>query len=184
MYRLTILSIWRNPLITPLVPKFLSLTWNHSFLCGAILVHPGPRLLVNWPPPSPFPPYSLFPPPMVPQSSYAPFYDNITTPTSLSSELYIVNLCICLHSDSNQFFSFCSVKHFVQFFSQLLIPKQSCLIIIRFLFDYCSNNVWLLFHYCSNIVWLLFDYCLIIVQLLFIILVLEMYSMYFDPVNT
>jgi hypothetical protein len=94
MYRLTILSIWRSPLITllddspwqiplitPLVPESLSLTWNPSFLCGVILVHPGPRLLVNWPPP----PHSLFPPPTVPQSNYAPFYDDITTPTSLSS---------------------------------------------------------------------------------------------------
>jgi hypothetical protein len=34
--------------------------------------------------PSPFPPHSLFPPPTVPQFNYAPFYDNITTPTSLS----------------------------------------------------------------------------------------------------
>jgi hypothetical protein len=45
------ISIWRNPLtnslITPLVPESLLLTWNPSFLCGAILVHPGPRLLVN-----------------------------------------------------------------------------------------------------------------------------------------
>ncbi len=72
MYRLTILSIcrsplitpldnspwyspWYLPLITPLVPEPLSLTWNPSFLCGAILVHPGPRLLVNWP----SPPHSL-----------------------------------------------------------------------------------------------------------------------------
>ncbi len=59
---------WGVPLITPLVnlpfgwrpslvPESLSLTWNPSFLRGAILVHPGPRLLVNWPPPflpSPF----------------------------------------------------------------------------------------------------------------------------------
>ncbi len=47
------------PLITPFVPEFLLLTWKPSFLCGAILVHPGPRLIVNWPPP----PHSLFPPP-------------------------------------------------------------------------------------------------------------------------
>jgi hypothetical protein len=73
-------SSWQLPLITPLVPEPLSLTWNPSFLCGAILVHPGPRLLVSWPPP----PHSLFPPPTVPQSNYAPFYDDTTTPTSLS----------------------------------------------------------------------------------------------------
>ncbi len=35
--------------------------------------------------PSPFPPHSLFPPPTVPHSNYAPFYDDITTPTSLST---------------------------------------------------------------------------------------------------
>ncbi len=81
MYRLTILSIRRSLLITPLVPKSFSLTWNPSFLCGAIIVHPGPRLLVNWPPP----PHSLFPPPTVSQSNYAPFHDDITIPTSLSS---------------------------------------------------------------------------------------------------
>ncbi len=91
MYRLTILSIWRNPLITPLVPGSLSLTWNPSFLCGTILVHPGPRLLVNWP----LPPHSLFPPPTVPQSNYAPFYDDITTPTSLSS----AQVSLFLHED-------------------------------------------------------------------------------------
>ncbi len=45
--------------MTPFVPESLLLTWNPSFLCGAILIHPGPRLLVNWPPP----PHSLFPPP-------------------------------------------------------------------------------------------------------------------------
>ncbi len=50
---------WWLPLIAPLVLQSLLLTWNPSFLCGAILVHPGPRLLVNWPPP----PHSLFPPP-------------------------------------------------------------------------------------------------------------------------
>jgi hypothetical protein len=59
-----------HPLLTPLVispcqfpfvPETLLLTWNPSFLCGAILVHPGPRLLVNWPPP----PHSNFPPPRV-----------------------------------------------------------------------------------------------------------------------
>jgi hypothetical protein len=52
----------RIPLIIPLVnfpfgwrpslvPWSLSPTWNPSFLCGEILVHPGSRLLVNWPPP-------------------------------------------------------------------------------------------------------------------------------------
>ncbi len=180
MYRLTILSIWRNPLITPLVPKFLSLTWNHSFLCGAILVHPGPRLLVNWPTPSPFPPYSLFPPPTVPQSSYAP-----STTTSRhrlhlvwNSILWIyVYSCILTQinsfpfDQSNTSFNFSVNFWFLNNIVWLLL--DSCLIIVQIMFDYCSI-----------IVWLLFDYCLIIVQILFIILVLEMYSRYFDPVNT
>ncbi len=47
------------PLTTPLTPECLLLTWNPSSLRGAILVHPGPRLHVNWPPP----PHSIFPPP-------------------------------------------------------------------------------------------------------------------------
>ncbi len=81
MYRLSILSTWRNPLIIPLLPESLLLTWNPSFLYGAILVHPCPRLLVNWPPP----PHTLFPPTTVPQFNYAPIYGDITTPTSLSS---------------------------------------------------------------------------------------------------
>jgi hypothetical protein len=80
-------------LITPLVPESLSLTWNPSFLCGAILVHPGPRLLVNCSPP----PHSLFPPPTVPQSNYAPFYNDITTPTSLSSAHKFYPTCFSLY---------------------------------------------------------------------------------------
>ncbi len=63
-----LITPWRNPLIIPplpeepsLVPKSLSLTWNPSFACGATPVHSGPRLLVNWPPPSPFPPHSPSP---------------------------------------------------------------------------------------------------------------------------
>ncbi len=122
MYRLTILSIWRNPLIFPLIAPLvhgsLSLTWNPSFLCGAIHVHPGPRLLVNWPPL----PHSLFPPPTVPQSNYAPFYDDITTPTSLSSAqyvhtciLYILYICICAQCEhkklENQNIFFTSEHH-------------------------------------------------------------------------
>ncbi len=39
------------PLLIPLSPKSLLLTWNPSSLRGATLVHPGPRLLVNWPTP-------------------------------------------------------------------------------------------------------------------------------------
>ncbi len=75
IYKVTIWSIWCNPLLTPLVSspcqlslitpfviESLLLTWNPSFLCGGILIHPGPRLLVNWPPP----PHSLFLPPTVP----------------------------------------------------------------------------------------------------------------------
>jgi hypothetical protein len=89
----TILLItpWWIPLIIiPLpeepspVPESLLLTWNPSFACGATPVHSGPRLLVNWPPPSPFPPHSLFLPPMVPHFNHVPFYDDITTPTSYS----------------------------------------------------------------------------------------------------
>ncbi len=71
-----------NPLIIPLfnfpfawppslVLKSLSLTWSPSFVCGAIPVHSGPRLLVNWPPPSlslpilPFPFPNGFPSPIM-----------------------------------------------------------------------------------------------------------------------
>ncbi len=65
-----LITPWWIPLVIPLlpeepspVPESLLLTWNPSFACGAIPVHSGPRLLVNWPlPPSPFPPHSHFPP--------------------------------------------------------------------------------------------------------------------------
>ncbi len=66
------------------VPESLLLTWNPSSACGATPVHSGPRLLVNWPPPSPFPPHSLFLPPTVPHFNYVPFQDDITTSTSYS----------------------------------------------------------------------------------------------------
>ncbi len=69
------------PSTTPLSPESLLLTWNPSSLRGAILVRPGPRLLVNWPPH----PHSLLPPPQwFPQFNCAPFSDDITTPTSLN----------------------------------------------------------------------------------------------------
>jgi hypothetical protein len=69
---------WRNPLLIPLAnslcwfpltiplsPESLLLSWNPSSLRGAILVHPGPRLLVNWPPPSHCLPIPISHPPRV-----------------------------------------------------------------------------------------------------------------------
>ncbi len=91
IYRLTIWkhmaqTPWRVPLIIPLVnlpfgwrpslvPESVSLTWNHSFLCGAILVHPGLRMLVNWPPP----PHSLPIPFSFPQRFPIPIISPSTT---------------------------------------------------------------------------------------------------------
>ncbi len=72
LYKSTWHHSLNNPLITPLIipllpeepssfPEFLLLIWNPSFACGAIPVHSGPRLLVNWPlPPSSVPPHSHF----------------------------------------------------------------------------------------------------------------------------
>jgi hypothetical protein len=74
------------PLVIPLclespspVHEPLLLTWNPSFAHGAIPVHSGPRLLVNWPPPPPSLPILFSRSPTVPQFKYAPSYDDITT---------------------------------------------------------------------------------------------------------
>ncbi len=92
MYRLTILSLWCNPLITLLdTPlnsspcSWVPLTYLESLL--SVWCDPCPpwsQVACKLTSPSPNPPHSLFPPPTVPQSNYAPLYDDITTPTSFS----------------------------------------------------------------------------------------------------
>jgi hypothetical protein len=75
-----LITPWWIPLIIPLlpeepspVPESLLLTWNPFFACGAIPVHSGPRLLVNWPlPPSSFPPHPHFPPQWFPNPNMCP----------------------------------------------------------------------------------------------------------------
>jgi hypothetical protein len=75
-----LITPWWIPLVIPLlpeepspVPESLLLTWNPSFACGAIPVHSGPRLLVNWPlPPFSFPPHSHFPPRWFPNPIMCP----------------------------------------------------------------------------------------------------------------
>jgi hypothetical protein len=86
MYRLAILSTWRNPLITPLDNPLCTrvpLTYLESLL--SVWYDPCPpwsQVACKLTSPNPFPPHSLFLPPTVPQFNYAPFYDDITTPTS------------------------------------------------------------------------------------------------------
>jgi hypothetical protein len=84
-----------NPLTSPLdnsplawqtlpCTQVLSLTWNPSFVCGAIPVHSGPRFFENWPPPSLSLPIFPSRSPTVPYSNCVSLYDDITTPASYS----------------------------------------------------------------------------------------------------
>jgi hypothetical protein len=80
---------WRVFLVTPLDNSPCSrvpLTYLESLL--SVWCDPCPpwsQVACKLTSPSLFPPHSLFPPPTDPQSNYAPIYDDITTPTSLSS---------------------------------------------------------------------------------------------------
>ncbi len=93
MYKVGIISEVHGtiPLVIPFclenpspAPDPRLLTRNPSFACGAIPVHPGPRLLVYWPPLLFSSPSPLFLSPTVPHFKYMPSYDDITTSASHS----------------------------------------------------------------------------------------------------
>ncbi len=100
MYRLTILKHVAHPLMTPLENSpctRVPLTYLESLL--SVWCDPCPpwsQAACKLTSPSPFP----FPPPTVPQINYAPSYDDITTPTSLSSAHFHITIAVNVVNDT------------------------------------------------------------------------------------
>jgi hypothetical protein len=89
--------------------KSLLLTWDPSSLRGAILVHPGPRLLVNWPPPPHSLPVPISRPPRVsPKLTMRPskttsrlrlhLVRNKYNSTSVLFDVFFTKLVMCVFS--------------------------------------------------------------------------------------